>query len=200
MPKIKLRKSELRLQKDLLKKYSHFLPILQLKKQQLQAEMIKIKKSINIIKSNKDVLINDISKWINLFGYNKEFDTLNKVINIKKIITDNYSIAGVDMQIYNNIIFNIVDYDSFYEPIWIDTAIDNVCNLIKLNIMTQILNKQYETVDYELRITTQRVNLFEKVKIPECKENMRIIQIYLSDLEIASISISKIAKKINLSN
>jgi V/A-type H+-transporting ATPase subunit D len=47
----------------------------------------------------------------------------------------------------------------------------------------------------ELRTTTQRVNLFEKVKIPECKENMRIIRIYLGDVDTAGVVRSKIAKR-----
>ena len=43
--------------------------------------------------------------------------------------------------------------------------------------------------------TTQRVNLFEKVKIPECMENIRKIQIYLGDATTAAVVRSKIAKR-----
>ena len=46
----------------------------------------------------------------------------------------------------------------------------------------------------ELRITTQRVNLFEKVKIPECKNNIRIIRIYLGDQQANAVGVSKVAK------
>ena len=46
-----------------------------------------------------------------------------------------------------------------------------------------------------MRVTTQRVNLFEKVKIPECKENIRTIQIYLGDMDTSAVARSKIAKK-----
>ena len=47
----------------------------------------------------------------------------------------------------------------------------------------------------ELRTTSQRVNLFEKVKIPECKENIRKIGIMLGDLDTSAVARSKIAKK-----
>jgi V/A-type H+/Na+-transporting ATPase subunit D len=47
----------------------------------------------------------------------------------------------------------------------------------------------------ELRITNQRVNLFEKVKIPECSENIRRIRIYLGDQQASAVGRSKIAKK-----
>ena len=47
----------------------------------------------------------------------------------------------------------------------------------------------------ELRSTSQRVNLFEKGKIPECKENIRRIRIMLGDLDTSAVARSKIAKK-----
>ena len=39
------------------------------------------------------------------------------------------------------------------------------------------------------------MNLFEKVKIPECKENIRRIRIMLGDLDTSAVARSKIAKK-----
>ena len=46
----------------------------------------------------------------------------------------------------------------------------------------------------ELRITIQRINLFEKVKIPESRENIRIIRIYLGDIQTAEVVRGKISK------
>ena len=47
----------------------------------------------------------------------------------------------------------------------------------------------------ELRVTTQRVNLFEKVKIPETKEIIRLINIAIGDADTSAVVRSKIAKK-----
>jgi len=57
------------------------------------------------------------------------------------------------------------------------------------------LNRQLEILTRELRITNQRVNLFEKVKIPECVENIRRIRIYMGDQQASAVGRSKIAKK-----
>ena len=46
----------------------------------------------------------------------------------------------------------------------------------------------------ELRTTSQRVNLFEKVKIPECRENIRVINIFIGDENTSAVVRSKIAK------
>ena len=47
----------------------------------------------------------------------------------------------------------------------------------------------------ELSVTTQRVNLFEKVKIPEAQENIRLIKIYIGDQLSNAVGRSKIAKR-----
>jgi V/A-type H+-transporting ATPase subunit D len=57
-----------------------------------------------------------------------------------------------------------------------------------------VLEKQRELVTIELNTTSQRVNLFEKVKIPECRENIRIIKIAIGDEQTASVTRGKIAK------
>ena len=54
---------------------------------------------------------------------------------------------------------------------------------------------QEELLEKELRSTSQRVNLFEKVKIPEAIENIRVIEVYLGDQQTAAVVRGKIAKK-----
>jgi len=67
--------------------------------------------------------------------------------------------------------------------------------IVELRIERDIIREQNRLIVQELRVTTQRVNLFEKVKIPEAKENIRLIQISISDNDIAAVARSKIAKK-----
>lgn len=198
MSKIKLRKSELKIQKDFLKKYERFLPILQLKKQQLQIEVIKINRLIKDTILKKNEILTYIKDWISLFGNEEEFSIIKELVKIQEIITSFNSIAGIEVPVYVDTEFKIEDYDLFCTPLWIDEGIKTVCNLMKINLMLYILEQQNKIISEELRLSTQRVNLFEKVKIPECKENIRVIQIYLSDQQIASICNSKMAKKISL--
>ena len=54
--------------------------------------------------------------------------------------------------------------------------------------------KQKELITEELRTTSQRVNLFEKVKIPACRENIRVIKIAIGDEQTAAVTRGKIAK------
>ena len=46
----------------------------------------------------------------------------------------------------------------------------------------------------ELQVTSQRVNLFEKVKIPQAIESIRRINIFLGDQQTAAVVTGKMAK------
>ena len=66
--------------------------------------------------------------------------------------------------------------------------------VLGLKAERRVLEKQRELVARELNTTSQRVNLFEKVKIPECRENIRVIKIAIGDEQTASVTRGKIAK------
>jgi V/A-type H+-transporting ATPase subunit D len=67
--------------------------------------------------------------------------------------------------------------------------------LAALRAERSVLEEQRQLVAEELRTTSQRVNLFEKVKIPECRENIRVIKIFLGDEQTAGVVRGKIAKQ-----
>ena len=104
------------------------------------------------------------------------------------------NIAGVVIPIFNGVDFKVTIPDFFTTPAWLDEGIRSLQGLIALRLERRVLEKQYELLSAELRSTSQRVNLFEKVKIPETKENIRTINIFLSDQQISGVARSKLAK------
>lgn len=197
MPKIKLTKSELKSQRDDLKQYARFLPTLQLKKQQLQLEA---RKSLDRIESNRrreKQRTEALSGWLVLFSDNAAAARLATYLKLEEVLTDDHNIAGAKVPLYRGARFSFPEYDLFDEPLWIDDAIKALKEIIEIRAERDILEEQYRRINQELRTTTQRVNLFEKVKIPECRENIRVIQIYLGDQQTAAVGRSKIAKRKN---
>ena len=85
--------------------------------------------------------------------------------------------------------------DLFDTPPWVDEGLRVLEDLIRLRAKRLFLEEQRRRVAEELRTTSQRVNLFEKVKIPETRENIRVIRIFLGDLQAAEVARAKIAKK-----
>ncbi|MCM8761442.1 MAG: V-type ATP synthase subunit D, partial [Candidatus Omnitrophica bacterium] len=57
-----------------------------------------------------------------------------------------------------------------------------------------VLRQGMEILKQELRTTTQRVNLFEKIKIPEAEDAIRRIKIYIGDQMTNAVGRSKMAK------
>ena len=84
--------------------------------------------------------------------------------------------------------------DPYRTPAWTDDAQAMLAELMALKAEGDVLVRQRELVQEELHTTGQRVNLFEKVKIPECKENIRVIRIFIGDEQTAAVVRGKIAK------
>ncbi|PZM79415.1 MAG: V-type ATP synthase subunit D [Candidatus Margulisiibacteriota bacterium] len=191
MEKIKLTKNELKKQKDALKRYNQYLPTLLLKKQQLQAEIIKIIHLAGQVRAEKTELETKLSAWIDVFSENAGIEEL---LSVKSVITRTGNIAGIDVPTFAGMEFEVLDYDFYGTPLWVDTGIVVLKQRMVLSVKLEILDKQLALVQDELRITTQRVNLFEKVKIPQTKDHIKKIGIYLGDVQTAAVAKGKIAK------
>ena len=97
--------------------------------------------------------------------------------------------------IYEGADFTRAEYDLYETPVWIDMAADRMERALELDLEAEVLDEQVRLLSKELRTTTQRVNLFEKVKIPEAKENIRKISVFLGDERVAAVVRSKISKR-----
>ncbi len=192
MAKIKFTKGELKKQRDALQQFEHYLPILQLKKQQLQIEIQHVHERLSLKVQEIDNLESEINDWANLL--NESGDHVVRWIRPKDISKSLLNIAGVDIPIFEGMGFESMEYDLFLTPLWVDIAIEKIRQLVVLLEEEKIFKEQLGILEQELRITAQRVNLFEKVKIPECKENVRLIRIYLGDQQTNAVGRSKIAK------
>lgn len=193
MAKIKLTKNEQKVQKDALKMYQRYLPTLTLKKQQLQTEIRTIDAKAKEVRAKRKQLENEFDEWISVFGEADAFKPgMVTVKNIKKGVGN---IAGVVIPVYEGADFSRGDYDLYETPLWIDMAADRMEKALSLDLEAEVLDEQVRLLSQELRTTTQRVNLFEKVKIPETKANIKKISVYLGDEQVAAVVRSKISKK-----
>jgi V/A-type H+-transporting ATPase subunit D len=189
--KIRLTKNELKKQKEALKRYTRYLPTLELKKTQLVAEIRQISQRIDKIRDEIERFEKALSRWIAVFGEDIDIAAL---FSIAEIVTSSGNIAGIEIEIFEEVVFKDEDYDLFQTPLWIDRGIEACKETIVQKARIQTLEKQMEVLREELRITVQRINLFEKVKIPEARENIRVIQIYLGDERTSEVVRGKISK------
>lgn len=195
MPKVKLTKTALKQERDSLKQFQRFLPTLQLKKQQLQMEMRTCLDRIEKNRQFEQETKNALAAWTELFGDPEAVEKIRRNLSVSRVETGVQNIAGVDVPVFREVVFDAKPFDLYADDPWLDDAAESVEKIVSIQEEREIIRRQYDLIADELRVTTQRVNLFEKVKIPECKENIRAIQIYLGDMDTAAVARSKIAKK-----
>jgi len=197
LAKIKLTKNELKKQKDALKMYKRYLPTLQLKKQQLQTEIRGIEARARDVAAERDRHMAEFQAWVAVFGEEEAIKRADGgwIISAGMIRTSVGNIAGVDIPVFKGADFVIDDYDLFAKPLWIDRALDRLRAMLTLDLEIKVLEEQIARLGKELRTTTQRVNLFEKVKIPETALGIKKIGIYLGDQQTAQVVRGKMAKR-----
>jgi len=191
MAKIKHTKNELKTQRESLRRFERFLPMLQLKKMQLRMEMQAVDAQIAGKQAEESAVLASVERWVRLFSESAGLDALTRV---ERVITGDSNVAGVAVPVLKDVIFVRADLDLFETPSWLDDAVDVLEQLIQCRIEVRILQEQHRLIAEELRTTSQRVNLFEKVKIPESRDHIRVIRIFLGDQQTAGVARAKFAK------
>ena len=192
MPAAKLTKNELKKQKDALKRYRRYLPTLLLKKQQLQLVIRQLEARLAAEAEKRAALADGAAGWLELFTEPFPF---REWIRVGRVQTESANIAGVEIPVLQAMDFATESHDLFLTPPWVDEALSLFAALARLDVEIGLLNRQVSLLQAELRVTSQRVNLFEKVKIPQAIESIRRINIFLGDQQTAAVVTGKTAKK-----
>lgn len=193
MAKIKLTKGELKSQRDSLKQFRHYLPTLQLKKQQLQMKIMEAREQLKAREAVLAKCHQQVALWQGLLA--EPGVDLSAWVIPEKCVTTMVNIAGANVPMFQEIIFPEASYDFYAMPLWIDRGLEQLRKMMALLAEVAVIKKGIMILQKELRVTTQRVNLFEKIKIPECLDNIRVIRIYLGDQQSNAVGIGKVAKK-----
>ena len=169
------------------------MPTLTLKKQQLQSEIRIIEAKAASVKQERENLEKGFSSWIAVFSEESAFpDGIITVSNIRK---GTGNIAGVTIPTFEGADFSRGDYDLYETPLWVDIAANHMEKAMSLDLEAEVLYEQVRLLEKELLSTSQRVNLFEKVKIPETQANIKKISIYMADQQVSAVVRSKISKR-----
>ncbi|MBQ6136241.1 MAG: V-type ATP synthase subunit D [Kiritimatiellae bacterium] len=192
MAKIKLTKTELKAQTDALKRFQRFLPMLQLKKQQLQGEIAGIVAKAEEVSAKERAVRAGLERWVGLLA--TDDGQLEGLVTVRKVNTGSANIAGVQIPTFESIETDVGEIDLWATPAWVDGAVEAAKEILSLQCERAVFEEQRRLVAAELQQTSQRVNLFEKVKIPACREAIRVIKIALGDEQTAAVTRGKIAK------
>jgi V/A-type H+/Na+-transporting ATPase subunit D len=124
-----------------------------------------------------------------------EFDAC--LVTIENVEMHTKKIAGVKIPIMGQITFNYAEFSVFNRPKWYLDGIAIVEDLAKITIEKQFYVRKMRILDLVRKKTTQKVNLYEKVQIPDYEDSIRKIKRFLEDEENLSKSGQKIMKNRN---
>ncbi len=191
--KIKLTRPELKRQRDQLARFERYLPMLKLKQQQLQGSVLKAGQRhraalarVGAAEASVDAYraILDDMAGINVGQLSEPVEVVSHMRNV----------AGVNLPILDDVKFGALTYSLFSTPPWVDRAIMDLREVSRLREEAKILGEQLRLLRQELLRIVQRVNLFDKLMIPDAKEAIRVIRIKLGDEQTAAVGRAKIAK------
>ena len=192
--KIKLTWTELRQQRNALARFELYLPTLELKQQQLQSAIFQARREHHKVKQAVDACAEKISTYRAVFNRTAGVNVVS-FSEPEDIKTATTNIAGVRVPVFDSAAFPQATYSLFGTSPWVDQALADLREQnIRLSEL-EIIERKLELLHTELRKITQRVNLFEKVIIPQARENIRRIRIALGDRMTAAVARAKIAKE-----
>lgn len=194
---IKLTKNEQKKQKDALKQYKRYLPTLQLKKKQLQAVIRSVEAEEAAVRKEREEKESALDSWIALWAENPLFRDkgIETLVVPGKIECKTENIAGVKVPVFESLEFKSLDYPLEDYPLWVDRGVEALRDIVVLKAKSTVLKRELDALSHELKTTTQRVNLFEKIKIPETESNIKKIGVAIGDASTSAVVRGKIAKK-----
>jgi V/A-type H+-transporting ATPase subunit D len=191
---IKFTKTELRTQQLRLNQLEKYLPTLQLKKMLLQMEVNQAEADVEKLTLEFKNTEKKVSHYCALFSDKQAFDLFPSV-KVLEVVIKHENIAGVDIPIFEKVVFQETNYFLFDSPVWLDASIEGLKALIVAREQIRVAEAKKTALEKELREVSIRVNLFEKILIPRAEENIKKIKIFLGDQQLAAIAQAKVSKQ-----
>ena len=178
-----------KLQKD-LRIRENALPTLQAKESALRMEVKNAKNEVKEAEKAFEQKKKELEAVARLWP---EFP--ENLLHIKDVMLDFKKIAGIKTPIFNEAICAIEKFSLFTYPSWIPGGISMLKEAAQMQVKIDVARKKVEILEYARKKTTQKVNLYEKVQIPELMGAILKIKRFLEDEENLSKSSQKILKE-----
>jgi V/A-type H+-transporting ATPase subunit D len=192
MAALALSKSSLHQQRGKLQLFERFLPALELKRQQLTAEY---RRAQDMLRADEQAAARGtelLRALLPILG--SASINLSGLVRVRRLEIVEESLLGVRLPALRAAEFQLAEYSLLATPFWMEALVTCLKEEITHRIRLQVYRERVARLRSAVRRITQRVNLFEKVLIPQARRNISRLQIFLSDMERSAVVISKISK------
>jgi len=191
--KIKLTRPELKRRRDRLARFERYLPMLKLKQQQLQMTLREVAGQVRRAQQALDEVAAKLSRYRSVLA-DRAGIPLEKWSRPERVRTSHRNIAGVEVPVFEDVEFPAARYSLFGTPAWVDQTLIDLRQQSRRQAEYDVVREVEALLQGELSRVIQRVNLFEKIMIPQDREAIRRIRIKLGDEMAAAVGRAKIAK------
>ncbi|WP_319590030.1 V-type ATP synthase subunit D [uncultured Draconibacterium sp.] len=189
--KIKYTKTERARQKKILKVSERMLPLFEAMEKSLMATINTIAERIEQIREEIEKNRKAAEPWTAVMS--DSWVEISEYISVNKVITKTVDVAGVRVQQFVKVDFNLMPIND-NTPLWVDDAIELMQVQLRLLAEIEVLKEQIELLEEELLDVRARVKLFENRRIPNAKLAIRKIGQKLQDDERLTIATAKVVK------
>lgn len=193
MSKVAINKSSLAHERKQLQLFKRFLPSLDLKRQQLLTEQKKAQQQLAEAEREAQILSRSLEGLMKPLG---AYDIdLSGLVTIDSVVVEEENFVGARLPVAREVKFKTAPYSKLAKPFWVDFLVEYLQRMCTQRVHLQVQRERVARLNQQVRRITQRVNLFEKVLIPQTQGNIKRIQIGLGEEERTAVVRSKIAKK-----
>ena len=192
MARLLLSKATLSAQRKQLAAYRRFLPSLEMKRRQLMATVKSYENTLQQQQSEAQQLLLKVTEHYPMLANDRV--EVHQLVQINQVHKQRVNIVGVWIEEISAVEFHCAPISILTKPHWVDGIQRLLQQALELEVRRLQQQQILSTLRAELLKVTQRVNLFDKVLIPEALANIRKIQIYLDDKDREAVITSKIAK------
>ena len=191
--KILMNKNTLAALKGELREYHTALPVFEMKEQQLKEVVQRIEDNIARLKASIASTNQKTRPWVAVMA--EDDIDLSNLVKVAGVRTTKSEIAGVPIETLEEVEFEEKEIDLLLTPLWVDAAIAVIKDQKTDLSMIAMEERNLEALSEELAEARRMKNALKEVFIPETRDNIRKIEIYLGDVERLAIGCAKLVKK-----
>ncbi len=166
------------------------LPILKNKEAALRVEVKKARREAEALQRRLQESIQEHETMIHLWN---TFDF--SLLEVERVDLAERKIAGVNTPVLEKVHFHRKPFSLFNRPAWYPDGLELLEEWTSLELRHRLMVRRTELLEHARKKTTQKVNLYEKVQIPDYEDAIRQIKRYLEDEENLAKAAQKIVKK-----
>ncbi|MBD8878744.1 V-type ATP synthase subunit D [Roseibium polysiphoniae] len=193
MAKLALNKSSLARETSQLAEFRRFLPSLELKRLQMMAERAKAKEAVARLDKEYSQLFSQIADSIPMLA--NEQVPLDGLISLQNVERGSQNLSGTILPTLGEVEIETAPYSRLARPHWVDPVVKALKDLVTFNLKRDVARERLDLLIEAEAVISRRVNLFEKVLIPQAEKNIKKIRMAMADAERDAVVRAKISKR-----